>query len=302
MSVKNILGSLMLAALPLSVPASAQAPVQSQAQASASTGRTDEIVVTADREKEGPSVITRLRDMIDESGTSQLARFEASICPMVIGMPRDLTAIITRIIRENIVAAGGEVGKPGCKVNAVAIFIDQPQQLVIRLRKAEPFFFMNMSPREFSFFSEGRRAVYSWHTVNKYTKDGGFVFGNEVRSNGSRLYTSVRDEMESGFVVIDRLATIGKNVRQLADFATMHLMLDVNWRARRIDQNSILALFQKRNSDPAPQMSSFDRNALRGFYMLKENNQTAANQRQNIARAIKRQEEAKPAVGTRPER
>ena len=160
----------------------------------------------------------------------------------------------------------------------------------------------NMPPREFAYFTERRRPVYSWHTVNKYSKDGALVTGPRVRSDGSRLYTSVRDEMESGIVVIDRQATIGKNLRQLADFATMHLMLDVNWRARRIDPESILALFQNRVPNPAPRMSSFDRNALRGFYLLRENNQTAANQRQNIARAIKRQEEGKQVVGKRPDR
>ncbi len=260
------------------------------------------IVITGNREAEDePSLITKLRDMIDETGTSQMARFEASICPMVIGMPRDLTAVITRIIRENIVEAGGELGKPGCKVNAAAIFIDQPHQLITRLHKAEPFFFMNMTPREFVNFSAKPRPVYSWHTSNTYTKDGGYMSGT-AKSDGTRLYTPIRDEMESGIVVIDRQATIGKNVRQLADFATMHLMLEVNWRARRVDQGSILALFQNRNPNPAARMSSLDRNALRGFYTLKENNQTAANQRQNIVRAIKRQEEGKPVSGAKPDR
>lgn len=298
-----VLNSLLLALVPIS----AQAQTQISAPATAGppqskAGNDDEIVIRADRDKGGLSLVTRLRDMIDDSGASQLARFEASICPMVIGMPRDLTPIMTRIIRNNIVESGGEVGKPGCKVNAAAIFIDQPQELIIRLRKAEPEFFMNMTPREFGYFSAGRRAAYSWHTVNRYTKDGGFISGKAVRSDGSRLYTSVRDEMESGIVVIDRQATIGKSIRQLADFATMHLMVDVNWRARRMDQGSILALFNKRNSQPAQRMSAFDQNALRGFYLLRENNQFAASQRQNIARAIKRQEEGKPVVGTRPDK
>jgi len=277
------------AVVAMAVPAAAQQPAP---------GADDPIIVTGERpDEDRPSVVTRLRDMIDESSGSQLARFEDEICPMVIGMPADLTAIMTRVIRENVVAAGGTVGKAGCKVNAAAIFIDRPRDLILALHKSEPSFFMNMSPREFDYFSGRTVPVYSWHTANRYTRDGVLITGKSVRAAATRLYTSVRDEMESGLVVIDRQATIGKSLRQLADFATMHLMLDVNWRARRVDRGSILSLFQSR--EPPMRMSSFDRGALSGFYMQRENNRTAQDQRQNIARSMKRLEEGKPAVGTK---
>lgn len=276
-------------------------PLMAHAQPTAPANVDTPIVVTGDRpEENAPSVVTRLRDMIDETNGSQLARFEASICPMVIGMPRDLTPILTRIISQNIVEVGGELGKPGCKVNAAVIFIDEPQQLVLALHKSNPFFFLNMTPREFAQYSRQWRPVYSWHTVNRYSKDGTMLGGK--RADATRLYTNVRDEMESGIVVIDRQAIVGKSLRQLGDFATMHLMVDVNWRARRVDQGSILSLFQTRNPTPPARMSSFDVNALSGFYAVRNNNYTAAAQRQNIARTIKRQEEGKAPVGSPPKR
>ena len=284
-----LLSSLLIAAF--SAPAASQ-------EGSGTPG--DPIIVEGVRPGEDqPSVVTKLRQMIDETQGSQLARFEDEICPMVIGMPADWTAILTRIIRENVVAAGGTVGKPGCSVNAAAIFIDRPQELILALHKAEPSFFMNMSPREFINFSKQARPAYSWHTVNTYSRDGVAMYGKVRGAAATRLYTNVREEMESGLVVIDRQATIGKSLRQLADFATMHLMLDVNWRARRMEGNSILSLFHPRKAEPPARMSSFDRNALSGFYLQRENNRTAAAQRQNIARAIERQEEGKPAVGTK---
>lgn len=281
-----VLGAMVAA---MAAPTLAQQPTP---------GADDPLVVTGQRpDQDQPSVVTRLRDMIDESDGEQLARFEDEICPMVIGMPADLTAIMTRVIRENVVAAGGKVGKAGCKVNAAAIFIDRPQELILALHKSEPSFFMNMSPREFDLFSSRNAPVYSWHTANTYTRDGAAMYGKVRGAAATRLYTNIREEMESGIVVIDRQATIGKSLRQLADFATMHLMLDVNWRARRVDRGSILSLFQ--SSDKAPlRMSSFDRGALAGFYLQRENNRTAAQQRQNIARSLKRMEEGKPAVGT----
>jgi hypothetical protein len=288
---KLLLASIALAA---STPAVAQ-------EGSGTPG--DPIIVEGIRPGEDqPSVVSKLRQMIDETGDNQLARFEDEICPMVIGMPADLTVILTRIIRENIVAAGGTLGGENCKVNAAAIFIDQPQELILALRKSEPNFFMNMTPSEFRQFSAQRRPVYSWHTTNRYTRDGIQMDTVSRNAAATRLYSNVRSEMESGIVVIDRQATIGKSLRQLGDFATMHLMLDVNWRARRMEASSILSLFHGRNSAPPLRMSSFDRNALSGFYLQRENNYTASMQRQNIARSIERQEEGKPAVGTKDEK
>jgi hypothetical protein len=285
--------SVVLLTVTVGYPAAAQAP---------GANSDDPIVVEGQRGTEDrPSVVTKLRRMIDESSGDQLARFEAEICPVVIGMPADWTAILTRIIRENVVAAGGKIGREGCSVNAAAISIDQPQELLWALNKEEPSFFMNMSPREFDQFSGPRRAAYSWHTSNTYTKDGAHMDKVTRFASATRLYTNVREEMESGLVVIDRRATIGKSLRQLADFATMHLMLDVNWRSPHMDRSSILSLFHSHDQGPPMRMSSFDRNALSGFYLQRENNRTADQQRQNIARAIERQEAGKPAVGTKKE-
>ena len=290
--------TLILASASISIAALA-APAAAQQQGASGD---EPIVVEGQRSTEDrPSVVTKLRRMIDETHGSQLARFENQICPMVIGMPVDYTAILTRILRENITAAGGKLGPSGCDVNAAAIFIDQPQELLYALNREVPMFFMNMSPREFDQFAGPVRPAYSWHTTNTYTKDGAHMDMVSRHASATRLYSNVREEMESGIVVIDRRATIGKSLRQLADFATMHLMLDVNWRATQMDRSSILSLFHRHEAGPPIRMSAFDRHALSGFYLLRENNRTAAQQRQNIARAIERQEEGKPAEGTKKE-
>ena len=242
-----------------------------------------------------PSIIQQLRSIIEVADSEQLARFEQAVCPMVIGMPRDLTAVLTRLIRENVVAVGGEVAKPGCSVNAAVIFIDNPQQLVRALYKEEPSFFYTFTPREFYYFAEQPRPVFSWHLTNTYTRDGSLMSQKVRSAAATRLYTNIREDMEAGIVVIDRSQTDGKSLRQLADFATMHLLLDVKPKAGRLDKSSILSLFEKRlqgTYSPA-RFSRFDRAALTGFYTQQENNRTAAAQRQNIAARI-RQEQREP--------
>lgn len=248
-----------------------------------------------------------LRNLINPADSEQLARFEDAVCPMVIGMPRDWTATLTRMIRDNVVAVGGKVGKPGCSVNAPIIFIDQPLELIRALAKESPGFF-NMTPRELEQFTAVQRPIASWHVTDTFTRDGvqlGQVGSIGVGSSGpggassatinrnaaaSRLYSNVREDMLAAFVVIDRQQTPGKSLRQLADIATMHMLLDLNQEAGERDAGSILSLFEARaeGAPPPPRLSKFDRGALRGFYTQRENNRTAAQQANNIAKAIEK--------------
>ncbi len=110
------------------------------------------------------------------------------------------------------------------------------------------------------------------------------------QATASRLYSNIREDMLVGFVVIDRMATPGKSLRQLADVATMHLLLDVNQDAGERDPGSILSLFEARGEGVAApkRLSRFDRGALKGFYTQRENNRTARQQAENIAKAIEK--------------
>lgn len=284
------------ALLSTAVPLSAQVGVRaSTAERQAETG--EAIVVQGQRRE----IAKALRKLIEPADSEQLARFEDAVCPMVIGMPRDWTGRLTRMIRDNVAAVGGKVGKPGCTVNAAVIFIDQPLELVRALAKEEPGFFA-MTPRELDKFTAAPRAVTSWHVTDTFGRDGqelgqvgsigGIPANAKINRNtsASRLYSPIREDMLVGFVVIDRQQTPGKSLRQLADLATMHLLLDINQEASARDAGSILSLFEPRpaGASPPPRLSNFDRGALKGFYTQRENNRTAAQQALNIAKAIEK--------------
>jgi hypothetical protein len=301
----------LIAAAPLAAQVGVRATTSSSARAPAASAADNDVIIVQGQKKQ---IAKALRDLIKPSGSAeQLARFEDDICPLVAGMPRDWTEVLTRTIRANIVAVGGKVAatRPGkkCSVNAVVIFIDQPNELVKALAEAEPGFF-DMSPRELAYFTAAARPVTSWHVTDLRGRDGeelGSVAsivdpGSGARlstdssakvvrqASATRLYSTIREDMLTGFVVIDRQATVGKSLRQLADLATMHLLLDINPDAGAKDRSSILSLFEPRpTGDNGPRaLSAFDRGALAGFYTLRENNRTAAQQRLNIAGAIKR--------------
>ena len=293
------LAALLAAAGPTA--ATAQIGVRASTADSQSTGT--EIVVQGTRR----AIAQQLRQIIAQADNEQLARFEDEICPIVIGMPRDWTAKLTKMIRDNVIAVGGKAGKPGCTINAAVIFIDQPLELVKAFAEAEPGYFA-MTPRELQKFTAVQRPVTSWHVTDTRDRDGQELASMGSLGTGStgassptnakivrqasagRLISNVREDMLVGFVVIDRMATPGKTLRQLADLATMHLLLDVKPDAGAKDPGSILSLFEARPAGAAPPMrlSRFDRGALTGFYTQRQNNRTAAQQTSNIAKAIEK--------------
>ena len=301
------------ALLAAAVPASAQIDVRGS---TASDSQSQESIVVQGQRRQ---IAQALRKLIEPAENEQLARFEDEICPMVIGMPRDWTASLIRMIRENVTSVGGKVGKPGCTVNAAVIFIDQPLELIRALAKEEPGFFA-MTPRELEKFTAVQKPLASWHVTDTFGEDGQMlgqmgslgVGGTGVsspanarvnrNSTASRLYTTIREDMLVGFVVIDRQQTVGKSLRQLADVATMHLLLDVNQDAAERDPGSILSLFEQRPEGVSAPMrlSRFDRGALRGFYTQRENNRSARQQAENIARSIEKGAGEEPATKPQP--
>jgi hypothetical protein len=300
--IRLLIGAALLASA-FATSAAAQVGVRASTAEKAQSG--SDIVVTGQRQKR--EIAQALKKLIEPTGSEQLARFEDKVCPMVIGMPRDWTAKMTRMIRDNIAAVGGKLEPAGCKPNALAIFIDQPRELVDALHEAEPHLF-NMTPREFKQFSALAGPVWSWHVTDMRSRDGtalaqGRMNGNDFavvkNAAASRLYSNVREDMLVGFVVIDRLATVGRTLRQLADLTTMRLLLDVKPGAEKQDMASILSLFEARGEGgPAPaRFSTFDRGVLTGFYTQRENNRSAVQQRENIADAVRKgagEESAKP--------
>jgi hypothetical protein len=307
-----------IAAALLATAASAPAQIGVRASTSADTQAQESIVVQGQRRQ----IAQALKKMIERTDSEQLARFEDEVCPIVIGMPRDWTASLTRIIRDNVVAVGGKVGKPGCKINAAVIFIDQPLELIKAFAEAEPGFF-NMTPRQLAEFTAVQRPIASWHVTDMRGRDGeelGSVRSIVDPGSGARLpvdstakvtrsttvgrlASPVREDMLVGFAVIDRQQTPGKSLRQLADLATMHLLLDINQKAGTRDPGSILSLFEPRPEGvSAPlRLSKFDRGALRGFYTQRDNNRSATQQAENIARAIEKGAGEEPAPKPRPQ-
>jgi len=259
--------------------------------------------------------VTRLvSETINDAGIEVLARFEDPICPGVVGLGLVQGGKLADMIRANILALGGKLQVPGCTPNATVIIVDQPVDFVKQFATKEPGFF-TMTPRELDLFTATPRAVASWHVTETRDRDGQELDGSDKvsdrkkrmsgtnaqtsvainarvvrQSAATRLYTNTREDMMFGFAVIDRDKLPGKTLRQLADLATLHLMLDIKQNAGARNRASILSLFEDRPAGAAApaELSEADKAMVQGLYSASENNRTPAQQFSQIATAIRR--------------
>lgn len=259
--------------------------------------------------------ITRIvRDTIKNAGVTPLARFEDKICPGIVGLSGVQADKLVQMIRENVVQLGGRVDELGCTANATVIFTDAPIEFVKKMAKTQPGYF-DLTPRALEQFTAKPRAVASWHVTDTRDRDGqelasagkvsdrkkklfnmpaatsDSISASVVRqSAATRLYTNVREDMLVAFAVIDRQKCSGKSLRQLADLATLHLLLDINQDAGESTPGSILSLFEDRHEGFAPPatLSEFDRVMVQALYTPEENNRTPSQQFSQIATAIRR--------------
>ena len=285
-------------------------PLNAQTQPPPASSVDESIVVEGQRLK--PSVL--VRDTINLAGVLPLARFEDKVCPGVVGLGAEDAGQLLQLIRQNVVALGGKVHGPGCTANATVIFTDQPVEFIKKLAIKEPGYF-DFSPRELDEFTAQPRAVASWHVTETRDRDGNELGSADrisdkkrklfnqnasatepmdarvLRNSGaSRLSTNSRQDMIFAFAVIDAKKTRGKAMRQLADLATLHLLLDIKQDTAAGNPASILSLFNDRPEGVAPpeRFSAFDRAMIEALYRPNENNRTAAQQFSQIATAVRR--------------
>ena len=287
---------LLLLASTAAILTTAPLAAQTSPATPRATPANSDIVVQGSREE----LRVQLRQILDTS-EGQLARFESAFCPKVIGFPADWTGHLEKMIRANAADAGLRVEPVGCRPTGLVIFIDDPQRLIAELRKAMPGLFDGYTTRELDLMTAVKRPAYGWRTVEMMDRNGlvlssvGQINGEAAdakivrNANSSRVTSNVRYDILTSFAAIEIGKTPGHTLRQLADYATMNLMLDLSRDAsRKAQPESILSLFSAPSPEAAPQqMSAMDKGTLRGLYGLKANNVSAAVQRGRIAKAMK---------------
>jgi len=287
MILRNLIAPLAFA---LAVPAVAQ-PVPSQDATIPNTPSADIVV------KGPPSQAQRrreLRRMIaslvrnPRSGRT-VATFLDAPCPEVFGLPEDIAASIEARILDNAaqLAANRRSPSEDCKRNISIIFIppdkgpatswlDEDSKLLRHLLLYERIRVVEEDGPVRAWSYKEVLSADGFHIPDTNGRDiGGFAnFANRVIF-ATRLAKSISVELTGSVLMIELEQAHGKTPEQLADYATMRALANLNGidPEQAPAASTILTLFQ--DDAPPQELTSFDRAFLSRLY------RTARNSRKN---------------------
>ena len=261
--------------------------------------RQDDVIVTA-RKPLDAQAARHFVHQISAATQGQIARFDAEVCPLVIGFTPDFEKLIVARILRVAKAVGAEVAKPDCRGNVVLVATDDGAALVQGLRSSRPDLFAGMQPVEIRRVIASKGPVRNWAATAVVNEDGRRPgtpgSGNlqdpqtlEVKS-ASFINPSSKQVIDASAVVVDSNAISGKTVIQLADYATMRALA----RTRPVEDmegiGTILTLFD--SATPPQSVTETDVAYLKALYAM-PGNRALNYQVSRIAKGVK-EASAKP--------
>lgn len=284
------------------------------------------VIMTATASAQEPDIVVvgdRLRDAtvsfvgaisVEVSTDNQIARWQGDICPSVVGMrAREAQALIDRIaLRAYQVDV--DTGDSGCRPNVLIFYAADGNSIAQSLFNEDRslfayFYEQNISTRGHEAlrdFLDAPRAVRWWHVVRRTEASGmhlassnarvqpsssgespdGFRDVQTVRSHGSRLRQSIRQEFARVIVIIDGRLTQGIPVLALADYVAMATLAQLDPDGDTSAHSTILNLFDVPEDERPLEMTAWDLTYLRGLYRVTPEAASATQQEAEIVRSM----------------
>lgn len=274
------LGTIVCAALFAALPLQAQETDAQSADVAEVPGddpaiNSDSILVTGRTEQPSRSEVhSQARDIAVSGNVYDvpLARFEDPICPGIAGLTVETATMMVDRIRENARFVDLAIQEDGCRPNFIVAFVDDGQRTLANL--------MDQNPARFQWLTSVDKRemlepgpVRVWTDVQPTTRDGipiarGRNLVNPPMTRAamshSRIYTTLRNDIVSVMIIVDRDAARGMSLLQLADYATMRGLVQTQ-PTEGMSVGSILGLFEP-NGPFAEHLTDFDRAYLNAVY------------------------------------
>jgi hypothetical protein len=202
-----------------------------------------------------------------------LPRVEDKLCPGISGMREDGALQLIDRIRANAERVGIAMADPDtCTPNMLVFFVEDANDTLNSLMKRQPRLFDSLSVNEQARLKADPRPVRAWNRIVTRSRDGMPIYDADnleeipqttMWGAHSKIYVPVRREVASTVVLFESKAIVGKNLNQLADYASMRAFAS-DFTAFPQDKASILKLF---DSESAPtEMTQSDRTFLTVLY------------------------------------
>lgn len=260
----------------------------------AQTVDSEELVITAPDVEEVRAFVDALSA---ESSSGQLARWDRTICPGVIGATTAGAEFILDRIAIRAYEVDLDVGEPGCSPNILIVVTDQSNEVAASLRNSSAVALRldegNTRGRAaYREFVESDRPIRWWHITQTTGADGESVADGRppvlrVRSVG-RLRATTREDFNRVIIIMDVNRTAGVPLGAVADYLAMAALAQIEPDVDVSEQPSILNIFADREAGRAgpTSLTAWDSAYLAGLYRAPRDARNSGQQQRAIEREI----------------
>ncbi len=181
--------------------------------------------IERDAARDMVSAITRPVD-------GQIARFQAPICPSVVGMGDDLNKRTEARIRQVSAAVGAQVDGEGCQPNLVVFVTGDVAKQFDYLRREARAWFTGLNRYQMKQLEKSDGPVLAWSATQMRNADGEILRSevNPLEPSGMKVRSTSfvkpvgKQVIDGSVVVIDRDALDQRPLWQIADHIAMRAL------------------------------------------------------------------------------
>jgi hypothetical protein len=289
-----IAGALMSLAPSSRAAALAEESPASHAAAPSASGKAPLDTVTVEASRERKEVEREVNQFVFAVAVrylhDSLSRWNAPICPLVAGLPREQGEFVLGRLSQIASSAKAPLAGEHCKGNFYVIVTPEPETLIRQWQRRNPRMFNGRDGMGYlRSFRDVPRAVRVWYNIGVVSSEGkpivssddlaGALVGSNLGMNlmmanvptnkismGSRLTYSAVHSLSSVIVIVDANRVQALTFGQLADYIGMVGLAEVNQDAEVGTVPTILRLF--RPPDPPQRLSAWDEAFLASLYAV----------------------------------
>lgn len=220
-----------------------------------------------------------------------LVRWDAPVCPLVAGLPRDQGEFMLARLSRNALDAHAPLAGEHCNPNFIVVVTAEPDVLLKRWWRRDPQMYnRNNGLGGVKRFMRSSQAVRCWYNSEFRTSDGTAVsadslvpglFGTGLVAmhvpvaslpTGSRIrYTAVQ-ALSSVIIVADQKQLQQVNIGQLADYISMTGLAEIHTDVDTHEVPTILQLFRNTPEPPPQSLTAWDQSLLQALYTTTQAN------------------------------
>lgn len=268
----------------------------------------DKVVVTARKPAETKNYVEQIT--APPRGTEQLARWDDRICVGVSGVREEQAQFLADRVSQRAVEIGLRTGKPGCEPDVTILVTTEPAKLIEAMQvKYTGLFAISNETRTgslgnaaFEQFKTEDRPVRWWHVSETKSADGARISGEAsagltdgvtgaatVRSEGSRLRSSIREDLSRAIIVVDANLVQGVSMDSLGDYIAFVTLMQADPNGNTTSVNTIMNLFRSDlGGKQATAMTDWDKDFLRALYSMPRNTSSLSQAERYLAQRMER--------------